>query len=81
MQSGKTDAKCSPSQKSDDIIFERLQFNIPDPDLVTLKPKKKKKERTYAYAKTKQPSVLRVAEFVERRLITVIGWGVVTKIK
>ena len=43
LQSGKTDAKYSPSRKSDDIIFQRVQNNIPDPYLVTLKPKKRKK--------------------------------------
>ena len=43
LQSGKTDARYSPSRKSDYIIFQIVQNNIPDPDLVKLKPKKKKK--------------------------------------
>ena len=41
---------CS-SQQSGDIIFETVQQNIPDLELVMSSPKKK---RTYVYAKTKQ---------------------------
>ena len=43
LQRGKTDAKYSPSRKSEDIIFQRVQNNIPDLYLVTLKPKKRRK--------------------------------------
>ena len=40
-QRGKTHEYCSYRQ-SGDIIFERVQKNIPDPELVTPSPKKKK---------------------------------------
>ena len=49
-QRGKTQEYCS-SRQSGNIIFERVQKNIPDPELVTPSPKKK---RMYVYAKTKQ---------------------------
>ena len=76
-QRGKKHEYCS-SRRSSDIIFERVQKNIPDQESIT--PSPKKKERTFM-PKQNKLAVLGVAEFVERAMIVVIGLGVVTKIK
>ena len=71
----------SSSRQSSDIIFEnqKVQKNIPDPELVT--PSSKKDRERIFVPKQSKLAVLQVAEYVERAMIAVIGLGVVTKIK
>ena len=78
-QRGKTHEYCSSRQSQcGDIVFERVQKNIPDPELVMPSPKKRE---CMFMPKQNKLAVLGVAEFVERVMITVIGLSVVTKIK
>ena len=77
-QRGKTHEYCSSRQsQSGDIVFERVQKNIPDPELVT--PSPKKRERMFMRKQNKL--AVGVAEFVERVMIAVVGLGVATKTK
>ena len=66
----------SSSRQSSDIIFEnqKVQKNIPDPELVT-HSSEKDRERIFV-PKQNKLAVLEVAEYVERALIAVIGLGV-----
>ena len=78
-QRGKMHEYCS-SQQSGDIIFERVQKNIPDPELVTPSPKKENLELMFM-PKQNKLEVLGVAEFVERAMIAAIRLGAVIEIK
>ena len=62
LQRGKTHEEYYSSRKYDDVIFERVQKNIPDPNLIAPSPEKRD---FMLMRKRKKLAVLGVAEFVE----------------